>query len=550
MRQFTEGRDGSKTRRLSASRRGRAGVVLAAAIASLAFASTAAANPPSPPFSECPGYGFDSSCAVLIVVNAHGGLESFADPSQGSYVDPTVGSYEYGYDELVGVKNNSSSPVMSIALHGNNIFGFYGKGLCSGLNESGQAGFRPSPEGCPFGSTKYEGPDTSFSGYNEEDSEENANTGTVNFGHGGLQPGKSTYFTLAGRPDVSCEESGCESTTLATDLSGDSQSGTTITVPEGSAVSDEVTLSGTNASGASGEVDWSVYRDSQCQELEEESSAPVSDGSVPSLGPVTLAPGTYYWRVSYGGDSNNGASESACGAEVENVQAKTALSTSLSGGSSSGESISVVDETAVSDQATLTGAEASSASGSVSYKVYSDSHCSDLVAESDVAVSDGVVPASGAQTLGVGTYYWVASYSGDSHNESTLSSCGSEVETVTKPCSAITGAGQTLAGPDHVGIQENLNTNLADTQKLRVKYDEKNVRLVHLNSARCYFRGSEKIFTGQATGKVGKVSTYEVSFTVTLAGGHTYLTAAVGKGHVVEAEYNHVQLTKNKEHIS
>jgi hypothetical protein len=550
MRQFTEDRDGSKTRRLSASRRGRAGVVLAAAIASLAFASTAAANPPSPPFSECPGYGFDSSCAVLLVINAHGGLESFADPSQGSYVDPTVGNYEYGYDELIGVKNNSSSAVTSIALHGDNIFGFYGKGLCSGLNESGQAGFRPSPGGCPFGLTGYEGPGTSFSGYNEEDSEENANTGTVSFDHGGLQPGKSTYFTLAGRPDVSCQEAGCEPTTLATDLSGDSQSGTTITVSEGSAVSDEVTLSGTNASGASGEVDWSVYRDDECQELVEEGSSPISDGSVSGLGPVTLGPGTYYWRASYGGDSNNGASESACGSEVENVQAKTALSTSLSGGGASGDSISVVDETAVSDQATLTGAEATSASGTVSYKVYSDSQCSDLVAESDVAVSDGVVPASSAQTLGAGTYYWVASYAGDSHNESTLSPCGSEVETVTKPCSAIKGVGQTLAGPNHVGIQENLNTNLADEQKMKLKYDEKSLKLVHLTSARCFYRGSEKIFTGQGSGKVGKVSTYEVSFTVTLAGGHTYLTAVVGKGHAVEAEYNHVQLTKNKEHIS
>ncbi len=56
----------------------------------------------------------------------------------------------------------------------------------------------------------------------------------------------------------------------------------------------------------------------------------------------------------------------------------------------------------------------------------------------------GRVPASKAETLPSGTYYWQASYSGDSSNGASKSTCGSEVETVTRPkikCTAAAGQG-------------------------------------------------------------------------------------------------------------
>ena len=60
----------------------------------------------------------------------------------------------------------------------------------------------------------------------------------------------------------------------------------------------------------------------------------------------------------------------------------------------------------MTDQATLAGEHATEAEGTVKYDVYSDSECKDLVAEAgEVSVSDGVIPASTAQTLARGTYY-------------------------------------------------------------------------------------------------------------------------------------------------
>ena len=126
----------------------------------------------------------------------------------------------------------------------------------------------------------------------------------------------------------------------------------------------------------------------------------------------------------------------------------TETTTSLSGGGQSGGAITVPEGTAVTDSATLSGENAATATGKVSYKVYSDKECKTLVAEAgEVSLTGGLVPASNAQTLSKpGTYYWQASYGGDALNEGSQSTCGSEVETVTAAVTdpPITAAGKTI----------------------------------------------------------------------------------------------------------
>jgi hypothetical protein len=163
---------------------------------------------------------------------------------------------------------------------------------------------------------------------------------------------------------------------------------------------------------------------------------------VPASAAVTLSSqGTYYWQASYAGDTNNLASTSTCGAEVETVTpAITSTATSLSGGSQSGSSISVPGGTAVTDTATLSGTNASTATGTVTYNVYSDSACTVLVNSGtpETITTPGSVPASAAVTLSSqGTYYWQASYAGDTNNLASTSTCGAEVETVTAPTTAL-----------------------------------------------------------------------------------------------------------------
>ncbi len=248
------------------------------------------------------------------------------------------------------------------------------------------------------------------------------------------------------------------STSVSTSLSGGGQTGASVSVPSGTAVSDTATLSGTNTSSAAGTVTYTVYSDSACTtSAGNGGTMTVSGGVVPASDPVTLGtPGTYYWQASYSGDSTNAPSKSTCGSEVETVTAVTSpvtVTTSLSGGGQTGASVAVPSGTAVSDTATLSGSNAATAGGTVTYNVYSDSNCTQQLAgaEDQVAVTDGGVPASTPVTLAAGTYYWQASYSGDSTNAPSKSTCGSEVETVTAVTSPVTvttslsGGGQTGA---------------------------------------------------------------------------------------------------------
>jgi hypothetical protein len=233
-------------------------------------------------------------------------------------------------------------------------------------------------------------------------------------------------------------------TQISTSLSGGGKSGATISVPMDTEVSDSGTLSGTHAATATGTVTYNVYSDSGCTTAVNTGTAQniTTAGTLPASASVSLdTPGTYYWQASYSGDTANSPSKSTCGSEVETVTETvspqpTQLSTSLSGGSESGATISVPENTAVTDAATLSGTNAATATGTVTYNVYSDSKCMTAVnsGTAQSITTAGTLPASASVSLSVpGTYYWQASYSGDSLDSPSTSTCGSEVETVTSP---------------------------------------------------------------------------------------------------------------------
>jgi RHS repeat-associated protein len=115
---------------------------------------------------------------------------------------------------------------------------------------------------------------------------------------------------------------GAEPTTLTTSLSGEGKEGETITVLEGSKVKDKATLSGKNASTATGTVTYRVYSDSKCEhEVTKAGEVTVTSGSVPASSEEELEGGkSYYWQASYSGDSKNSASTSVCGAEISTVK--------------------------------------------------------------------------------------------------------------------------------------------------------------------------------------------------------------------------------------
>jgi hypothetical protein len=400
-----------------ASARIRAAMLPIVALGWLALASPAPASPPSPPFTQCPAAGFDTSCATLIVINQQGGLESYVDPSQEKL--------DGGSEELVGVQNESAATVTSMSLKGNDIFGFDADGLCSGVNQSGNAGFRAPPGGCPFGSTGYEGPNTSFSAYTAPDPGLNANEGTVNFLNGTVESGHSAYFSLEDRPEVTCQDTTCEPIALTTHLIGGSQSGTAITVASGTAVTDTTSMSGANAGIAGGAANYYVYSDPKCEHLADEAG--------------------------------------------------------------------------------------------------------------QVTVTNGTVPGSEAKTYAPGTYYWQVVYSGDAHNATSVSTCGSTVETVT--CGRVQGQGKNAKHAPRESVTDNLNTSLTGAQTFAfVHAGIHKVKLTRLTSASCTINGGEMQFTGRGPGSIGKVKNYEVSFTFTTRASESLLAVKLEQaGHLVRA---------------
>jgi hypothetical protein len=226
---------------------------------------------------------------------------------------------------------------------------------------------------------------------------------------------------------------GPTSTSLATSLSGEEKSGEELTVSEGSKVKDTATLSGTNASKASGTVKYKVYADKECKELVTSAGeVTVTSGSVPASEERTLEAGrVYYWQAEYSGDSNNLASTSTCGKEILTVKAGTSIATSLSGEEKAGEELTVNEGSKVKDTATLSGTKSSAATGKVKFKIYKDKECKELAAEAgEGSLSEGKA-SSEEKTLEAGAlYYWQAEYPGDSLHLASTTTCAKEVLTV------------------------------------------------------------------------------------------------------------------------
>ena len=133
--------------------------------------------------------------------------------------------------------------------------------------------------------------------------------------------------------------------------------------------------------------------------------------------------------------------------ETPPTPAADTLTTSQTSGATTGATITISAGTiGETDRATLSGVNAASATGTVTYGLYSNPSCtsSSEVAKSAATVTGGVAAASGAVStaLAPGSYYWQAIYSGDANNAASVSACGSEVLKVV-PATTVEGGGTT-----------------------------------------------------------------------------------------------------------
>jgi hypothetical protein len=148
---------------------------------------------------------------------------------------------------------------------------------------------------------------------------------------------------------------------------------------------------------------------------------------------ATVTPGQVNHMKLAIADASDGVFDSAVFIQARSLISGIAIETKLTDGVQTAPFITVRQGTAVWDEAELEGVNFNTATGTVTYTVYSDENCTVLSADAGTkTVTNGIVPHSDPITFNqVGTYYWKAAYSGDETHNPIISRCGDEILTVT-----------------------------------------------------------------------------------------------------------------------
>jgi len=208
----------------------------------------------------------------------------------------------------------------------------------------------------------------------------------------------------------------------------------------GTAVTDTATLTG--GDNLTGTIKFQLYGPSATASC---SGAAVFDGTMtvsgdgsyisPSFTPSET--GTYWWTASYGGDPNNDPIASGCDQEQVTLTKTSPAITTAPAASGAG----AVGSTAASDTATL--ADGHNPTGTIRFRAYGPSTTADCTTRPvddetvTVAGNGSYTTPAGFTPAQAGTYWWTASYGGDTNNNPAAANCGGESVTIAKASPAI-----------------------------------------------------------------------------------------------------------------
>ena len=211
----------------------------------------------------------------------------------------------------------------------------------------------------------------------------------------------------------------------------------------GATISDQATLSG--GTSPTGTITFRAYgpNDSNCTGpvAYTSNAVAVSGNGNYNNSPVFTPPtvGTYRWRASYSGDTNNAAVGGACNAANESsvvAQATPSIPTTATANATIGGQIS--------DQAAISGGF--NPGGTITFRAYGPG---DATCANAPAYTSDPVAVSGSGTYGnspaftpptAGTYRWRAFYSGDTNNAAVAGACNAANES-----SAVASATPTIS---------------------------------------------------------------------------------------------------------
>ena len=259
------------------------------------------------------------------------------------------------------------------------------------------------------------------------------NSADVDATIGGGGAGSSFWVTGATNTSMSEDSTGTPSVTITYTLAPLTISTQTqpASATVGSSVADQATVSG--GDNPTGTVTFNLYHNPNGTGAPLfTDTEPLVNGVASSAGYTATATGTDYWVAIYNGDSNNNAVTSSTAAEpVTITRATPSINTSQ-------QPSSATVGSPIADQATIS--SGFNPTGTVTFNLYDNPNASGTPLFTDTEpLVNGVASSAGYTATATGTDYWVATYNGDSDNNSVRSGTALEPVTVV-PASSTTSA--------------------------------------------------------------------------------------------------------------
>ncbi len=204
------------------------------------------------------------------------------------------------------------------------------------------------------------------------------------------------------------------------------------TVAVGSPAADDVVLSG--GSSPTWTITYTVYTTPSCSGPGTSVGTSTVSGNgayvSPSFTPTST--GTYYWLAVYNGDSANSGSSNACGSAGSPLEVLAVTKASPTTTTQVSNSGTIAIGGSATDTATLSGGF--NPTGTITFQVYgaSDSVCagSAIFVSAKPVSGNGLYVSDAFSPSGLGTYHWIASYSGDANNNAFSTGCRDTGETL------------------------------------------------------------------------------------------------------------------------
>ena len=389
------------------------------------FEKAAMAAAPTPPFTQCPAVGYNTSCTLLVDVTPTGVL-ILQDPNATLGTDPVPGTFDGVEDTLIGIVNNSGAPLSQITFSSNSqpLFGFDGDGICQdpnstsghfGLHCNGVAHSSSGNYNNSHDSTGYGGPNAFFNHISSD-----FKTGTVNF-IAPIPAGQSDYFSLEQKltiPDF-CQDTITLAPSSGTSVVGGGPQTFTATILDLGTPAPNISVTFTVSSGPNAGAHLVVSTG--------------ANGQAQFVLPSSSVAGTDTIQASYHDPTcTNPPTHSAVPSTFTWTKASPTISTAASP-----NSITVGTPITVGDVATFQNTSSVAPTGSVSFTLYSNPSCTATTGVTGSGAISGPPGGPYAASFSTtwtapatGTYYWRATYAGDLGNNAVTPACLSANELI------------------------------------------------------------------------------------------------------------------------